>query len=279
MNELADDKVQELLTILNWDKILMLAFGIAVLVMIVKVLKFISNSFQDSFPGKRIQIAQLQAISSYFIHIFGAIYLVVAVLQPSKEVILVALSSAAVAVGFALKDIVASLVAGLLLIVDRPFQMGDRVTHEDTYGDVVSIGLRSIRVRTLDDSIVTIPNSKFISERVTTGNDGAIDMMVDMKFYFPEGTDLNKVRNELYEVTATSKYVFLKKPLSITMSEIFLEREVMVRVSVKAYVIDTQFEKLLETEITQKVQSWKTAMAMAEKEKEREKAPEASPAS
>ena len=85
-----------------------------------------------------------------------------------------------------------------------------------------------------------------------------------MKFYFSEGTDLNKVRNELYEVTATSKYVYLKKQISITMKEVFLEREVKVRVSVKAYVIDTQYEKLLETEITQKVQSWKTSTSKAE---------------
>ena len=91
MNDLADGKVQELMSIFNWDKILMLAFGVFVLVTIVRVLKFISSSFQDHFPGKRIQIAQLQAIASYFIHIFGAVYLVVSVLQPSKEVIYLSL--------------------------------------------------------------------------------------------------------------------------------------------------------------------------------------------
>ena len=47
-------------------------------------------------------------------------------------------------VGFATKDLVASLVAGLLVMFDRPFQVGDRVWFGGEYGDVLAIGLRSV---------------------------------------------------------------------------------------------------------------------------------------
>ncbi len=57
------------------------------------------------------------------------------------------------------KDIAASLLSGLIVMFDRSFQVGDRIKFDGIYGDVLSIGVRSTRVRTLDDSLVTVPNS------------------------------------------------------------------------------------------------------------------------
>ena len=75
-----------------------------------------------------------------------------------------------VAVGFATRDLLASLVAGILIIFDRPFQIGDRVKFGGEYGDILKIGLRSVKLRTLDDSTVTIPNNLFLSEVVSSSN-------------------------------------------------------------------------------------------------------------
>ena len=96
----------------------------------------------------------------------------------AKEFMLAAGGSIAVALGFALKDIAASLVAGLLLLFDRPFRVGDRVSFADVYGEIVSIGLRTVRLQTLDDNLVTIPNSRFITDVVASGNSGELDMML-----------------------------------------------------------------------------------------------------
>ena len=63
----------------------------------------------------------------------------------------------AVSIGFALKDLAASFIAGLTVMIDSPFQVGDRVTFEGNYGDIITIGLRSVRMRTLTDDIITIP--------------------------------------------------------------------------------------------------------------------------
>ncbi|CAH8191972.1 Small-conductance mechanosensitive channel [Vibrio aestuarianus] len=65
----------------------------------------------------------------------------------------------AVSVGFALKDLAASFIAGLTVMIDRPFQVGDRVTFEGNYGDIITISLRSVRMRTLSDDIITIPTT------------------------------------------------------------------------------------------------------------------------
>jgi hypothetical protein len=47
---------------------------------------------------------------------------------------------------------------------DRPFQVGDRVSYGGEYGDIIKIGLRSVRMNTLDDNIITIPNNKVFTD-------------------------------------------------------------------------------------------------------------------
>ena len=91
---------------------------------------------------------------------------------PHPEVALAIGGTAAVSLGFALKDLLSSIVAGLIILVDRPFQVGDRVTFDGWYGEITHIGLRSVRLLTLDDTQVTIPNNKFLTDLVASGNAG-----------------------------------------------------------------------------------------------------------
>ena len=54
------------------------------------------------------------------------------------------------------KDIALSIVAGVMIMFDRPFQVGDRVSFGGEYGDVTVIGLRSVKLRTLDEEATRI---------------------------------------------------------------------------------------------------------------------------
>ena len=50
---------------------------------------------------------------------------------------------------------------------------------------------------TLDDNLVTIPNSKFITDAVSSGNAGELDMMIVVKFYFENTVDIKKLNVDL----------------------------------------------------------------------------------
>ena len=78
-----------------------------------------------------------------------------------------------VGVGFGLQNIVNNFVSGLILLVERPIKVGDRVEIGDLTGDIVRIAARSTWVRTNDNVVIIVPNSDFISNRVTnwTAND------------------------------------------------------------------------------------------------------------
>jgi len=68
------------------------------------------------------------------------------------------------AVAFAAKDFLANLLGSLTVIFDRPFEIGDYIKIKDIEGTVIQVGLRSTRIRTFYDSLVSIPNSMVTNE-------------------------------------------------------------------------------------------------------------------
>ena len=78
-----------------------------------------------------------------------------------------------VGVGLGLQNVVSNFVAGLILLVEQPIRMGDRIETGNTLGDVVRIAARSTWVRTNDNVVIIVPNNEFINNSVTnwTAND------------------------------------------------------------------------------------------------------------
>lgn len=149
----------------------------------------------------------------------------------------------AVAVGFALKDTASSVMAGILILIDQPFQVGDRVGFGGTYGEVTEIGLRSVRIVTLDDNLVSIPNNKFLTEAVASANAGELHMMLDIDFYIDVDADFDLAKTLVYEACITSRYVYLKLPVTIQVVDELQPLGLLTKVRCKAYVIDARYEK------------------------------------
>jgi MscS family membrane protein len=79
---------------------------------------------------------------------------------------------AGIAIGFAAKDTLSNLIAGVLLIIDRPFEIGDRIevwsapAGSATWGDVIDIGIRATKIRTTDHIVVIIPNNEIMTRDI-----------------------------------------------------------------------------------------------------------------
>lgn len=80
---------------------------------------------------------------------------------------LTAAGVAGVIIGFAVKDVAANLISGMLLLADRPFSLGDTVSAGNVQGTVENIALRSTRIRTVDGPVVTVPNSVIAANAIT----------------------------------------------------------------------------------------------------------------
>lgn len=84
----------------------------------------------------------------------------------SASSLLGALGVGGVAIGFAFKDIFQNLLAGLLLLITRPFQIGDVIVSGNHEGTVEDIQVRATLVRTYDNRLVVVPNSDLYTNRV-----------------------------------------------------------------------------------------------------------------
>jgi small-conductance mechanosensitive channel len=92
----------------------------------------------------------------------------------------------ALAVGFAAQDLLGNFVAGVFILKDKPFEVGDWIEWGDNSGRVEEIDLRVSRVRTFDNELVTVPNGDLANNAVT--NPVAYDTL-RQKFVFGIGYD------------------------------------------------------------------------------------------
>lgn len=247
------DNILKFLQQIKTSKILAFVLGVVLLIIIDKIIKKITHNFYNKLPNKRLFLLQVESVFSFTIYVGGGVYIFFSIMAPTREIMIALGGTLAVAGGFALKDLAGSIIAGLILLFDRPFQVGDRVKFQDTYGEIKSIGLRAVRLVTLDDSLVTIPNSKFIAEWVSSGNSGSLDMMIEIYFYVQPKENLEIIKKDVYEVVCTSQFAYLEKPVHIVLEESSIARKLAIKITVKAYVIDVKYEEDFKTDIVTRV--------------------------
>ncbi len=212
-----------------------------------------ANGLGRRFTQNRLLLNQAATVIRVIIYSGAAASIVALVFDLSREAWLAAGGTIAVAVGFAFKDFTASIVAGVMILVDRPFQVGDRITFGGYYGEVKQIGIRTVRIVTLDDSLVTIPNNKFLTDPVTSGNAGALDMMIEMHFHVGVDQNLDAAREIVRDALTSSRYAYIEKPWAIVVTEVIQDGYFAMRLTAKAYVLDVQYEKAFHTDVTLRV--------------------------
>ncbi len=116
---------------------------------------------------------------------------------------------AGIAVGFAAKDTLANLFAGVFILADAPFKIGDFIVIDgDLRGQVTEIGLRSSRILTRDDVEVTVPNAVIGNARIVNETGGPrSSLRVRIKASVAYGSEIPKVRDALMAAAAGVPHV------------------------------------------------------------------------
>ncbi len=177
--------------------------------------------------------------------------IVAAIFQPPAATVLTVSASLGVAIGFASQDILKNIFGGVMILFDRPFKSGDKIEVGDYYGEVVEIGLRCTRIVTPDDSLVSIPNSEIMSKSVSNANAGESNCQVIAEIYLPIGVDTTKARAIATQAAQVSKYVYLNKPITIIFLNEYKDRESVMKMKIKAYVLDIRDEFKFKSDMTE----------------------------
>ena len=116
---------------------------------------------------------------------------------------------AGLAIGFAAKDTLSNLFAGVFILADSPYKVGDYIVLDNgSRGKVMNIGLRSTRVLTRDDVEVTIPNSIIGNSSITNQSGGHhTKMRLRIKIGVAYGSDIDKVREILLDIANSESLV------------------------------------------------------------------------
>jgi MscS family membrane protein len=101
-----------------------------------------------------------------FLLIVGGLFIGQTILNLNLTALLASAGILGLAIAFAAQDTIANIFGTLMLLLDRPFKVGDRILLEDADGPVESIGLRSTRIRTLDGHLVSVPNKQTANVKV-----------------------------------------------------------------------------------------------------------------
>ena len=116
-----------------------------------------------------------------------------------------------VGVGFGLQNIASNFISGLVILVERPITIGDRVEVAGIAGQVEHIRARSTVIRTNDNIMMIVPNTKFIDSPVTNWTYGDRRVRFRIPVGVAYGSDVNKVRNALLAVARENPHT-LKEP-------------------------------------------------------------------
>lgn len=247
------DNVAEITKLIRWSGVATSLLAIAGAWLALRFLRDTTERLSAQFSNRRFLFQQIATILQFVIYVgTGVTVLALSLVLDDAALALIG-GTVAVSVGFAVKDLVASFIAGIMIMVDRPFQVGDRVSFGGQYGDITAIGLRSVRLQTLDDNTVTIPNNKFLNEITSNGNYGALDMQVVMDFHIGADQDVMRAKEIVSEAAVSSRYVYLPKPVVVLVSQSMSEGHFAVRLRLKAYVLDTRYEKVFETDVNLRV--------------------------
>lgn len=150
---------------------------------------------------------------------FGVV-MIISELGYNVNGLLTGLGVGGLAVSLAAQDAVGNLISGFIIIFDKPFKVGDLIESATVKGFVEEVTMRSTKIRTLDDSVITVPNSTLTKEAVTN-----ISMMdkrrIKLTFglvYSTSNETIEKVRNEIKTYIVQNKDI-LPEPCRIHFRE------------------------------------------------------------
>jgi small-conductance mechanosensitive channel len=248
LQELQLPDAGDLLDLLSPGRILNAIFILVAAFVVVRLSSAFFETLSRRGPRSRFFFKMLETVVRFGAWIAAAALVIVALALP-PETTLAILASVGIALGLGAQDLVKNLIGGVIILIDRPYQLGDRVKIGDAYGEIDHIGLLSTKLTTPDDTRVTIPNNAILSGMAWNSNSGVLDCQVVTDLFLPIDTDPTEAVEIGYESAYSSPWVLLTKPVVVLLEDSFQERPYL-RLRIKAYVYDHRYEPRFQSDVT-----------------------------
>jgi small-conductance mechanosensitive channel len=165
---------------------------------------------------------------------------------------------AGIAIGFAAKDTLSNIIAGVLLIIDRPFEIGDRIEvwsapkGSASWGDVIDVGLRATKIKTTDNIIVVIPNNEIMTRDIInyTLIDNKIRVRINIGVSY--ASDIDKAKKIILDTVKTVEWIAPHPPPQVVVRNF---GESSVEMQIRVWINNARKRMATISTITDRVKS------------------------
>lgn len=192
--------------------------------------------------------------SRIFISVVGLLF-ILPVWGVQVGPLLTSLGIAGIAIAFALQSTLGNIFGGMSLILDKSIKVGDKIKLDnDAMGTVIDVGLRSTKIKTWDNELITVPNGKLADARILNFMRPGSDVRVVLPFGAEYGSDVSKVRKVVLDTLSAIPQV-LKEPaprvlladlgdFALKFNALFYVRNFDVKQDVKALAAEEIYNAL-----------------------------------
>lgn len=125
----------------------------------------------------------------------------------------VSLGVGSLAIALAAQDTISNMISGFIIMIDRPFRIGDRIRYADNQvGDVIEIGIRSTKIQDFDNNLSIIPNNEIVKSRIVNITYPTTLTRVVVEVGVAYGSDINKVKQIMLSATENDPDLSSQKP-------------------------------------------------------------------
>jgi small-conductance mechanosensitive channel len=211
------------------DKLFFFFYWIITVYIIFHLINLVSDLYLFQFPrreGEVIDKRVVQTMRNILLLVIGLFALIVlleyfGITGAAINTSLAALGVGGIILGLAAQSALSNIISGIVLLIDHPFKVGDRIRIEllDTWGDVLEIGWRSTRVLTRDNRLVAIPNSVIGGDLITNYSTPSKMFRVETDVVVSYGADIECVRSLILNVLKQEDWIMHEEPVQALLLE------------------------------------------------------------
>ena len=227
--------LQNLLMGLSQASLIQVALIVGAAWLLIKLNHYSQSWLTNIHPGTlRNSLLALAPIFQLVIICVAIALIIPLLIKPTFENLAAIFGALGLALGFAFKDYVSSLVAGVVTLYEMPYKPGDWIEINGVYGVVQTIKMRSLKIITPDDTVVIIPHLKIWDQLLFNSNDSGPNLQCIANFYLNPQHDAAQIRQMLYDVALSSPFIQLTQPIQV----IVLNKPWGTHYRLKAYPVD-----------------------------------------
>ncbi|WP_321416977.1 mechanosensitive ion channel family protein [uncultured Methanomethylovorans sp.] len=215
-----------------------------------KTVAFLLTKLSETTWKYRLYFKSIISVSNVLIYSLAFYYILAFVFALSLNQLVIFSGFIGAVIGFGMRNLFEDIAGGIIITMEKPYQVGDRIEMGNYYGEVKDIGLRATRIVTPDDSLVSAPNNLIFTQSVASGNSGSPEMMATLDIYIENDSDVDLAMKILREAVVTSRFVYISptRPVVILLNDYPFYKGLKAR----AYVNDLRNEFIFRSDITQR---------------------------